>query len=341
MARFRRILAFAKSCQWSALVLCYGLVMACGALPIRVQSLSSPSRDPELIPTQPETFPEYASERLAKMDNRQEISPDTEAYQADDDPFTLYQHGGREVLRHVLRRLRDEAALEAKESAAPAPWLRNFNQDRCLNSSLSELFNRVFPHRDLSLLLGALGWQGLTLRDPIPMDPFLGKESMVDDLHRLLLFEAGIKVEGRWFQDSSVKVFELVYKVVHERGEPEDWQTGDLKSTKITWVWTHNSPHQWRVQWRVAVAQGLYESFPLEPEGTEIKGFHADLGFVQQGDRSAFEGRLVHGTQTLNFGWQQNDANNNLQLFWSTNLQPASQSLSLRQVDSRLCVQSE
>ncbi len=341
MASFHRILASVPSYPSSALLFCCGLAMACGALPVRVQSLSSPSRDPELTPTQPESFSEYASGRLARRDARANIPQDAEREEPDDDPFTIYQHGGRDILRHALRRLREHAASDMNVSFRAAPWLRNMNLQRCLDSTLSEMFNLVFPHHELSLLLGSLGWQGLSPRDPIPMDPVLAGESMIDDLHRLLLFEAGVKVEGRWIEDSQAKVLEIVYKVVHERGEPETWQLDDLNSTKVTWVWTQNSPQQWRVQWRVAVAQGLYESFPEQPKRAQIKGFQVDLNWIQQGSHRAFEGRLAHHAEALNFGWQEDTAKQSLQLFWSTNHQFPPETLRLQQIDSRLCVQTE
>lgn len=290
-------------------------VLSCKALPVRIDSPGKSSTHPELEAVPEQNFEDYArSQTEAWMDAPAENeSPPS-------DPYEIYQNGGREFIRQLFRALRDQPFESFQWPAYDEEKLRTWAGIHCKSVSMDQLIRSALPVPQVMATFPLFGWEVSTLSDPMWVhqlhDQLEGMDTPLDDEHRLLLFESGIRVRGTYQKTTAHQHIELTYKVVHEHGEPLSWLKRDGWGTRITIdLRLQDSQHQ-RLRITRELGPELYENGAADGSHAELlmswneegpqSQFHLQIMAAEE--EQAFTLMLDRQQQTIEVRWQKERA---------------------------------
>jgi len=233
---------------------------SCGALPVRIDSSVKPSREPDLEAVPEQNFEDFArdqSEALLGLEKADETRS-TDAYE-------LYQNGGRDFIRRLLRTVRDANLNEAQSWSMNEKQRTTWEGSDCVSLSLDHIMRTGLPIPRVMTAFPLFGWELTHLTDPRGMNDFHEKTSreavpLLEDLHRLILFESGIRVRGSRFKKADRDFLEFTYKVVHEKGEPLSWLDRDEWGTRLTFDLERQHPKHQRLLITTEAGRHLYEN---------------------------------------------------------------------------------
>lgn len=285
---------------------------SCGSLSVRVEPSVKSSRDPEL-----QAVPDQAFEDYARNQSEVLLDPEKNSESGSTDAYEVYRNGGRDFIRQLLRAVRD-ADLNGSQS-----WVMNEQQRttwegrHCVSLSPDQITRTGLPLPRMLTAIPLFGWDLTYLADPDWMR-FVREENLQDgapllgEMHRLMLFEAGIRVRGSRLNTAEREYLEFTYKVVHEKGEPLSWLTRDGWGTRVILdLQRQDSKHQ-KLLIVTESGQDLYEN-----AAAKIELRHELLiEWIDEGPRSRFHVQLMAHDQLQALSFLRDHEEGSLALQW-------------------------
>jgi hypothetical protein len=230
------------------------ILCSCRDLPVRIDSAVKPSRAPVVETAGEQDFTEYARQQGDRL-----LNPHQDDEEAPSDLYSIYRRGGRDFIRHFFRELRDQELA--------APKISSFGEVRL------ELA-RIFP---------LIGWKVCSSHAPQPL-PAVSPLPELDPMRRAMFFEAGMRVKGGYQKTAEGTSLELIYKVVHEKGEPLGWLERDEWSTRLRFDLRNADPHHQLLWITREVGPKLYE----EPSDDQKEVSSLLLSWDREGSYATF-----------------------------------------------------